>query len=121
MLHDRPAIASVLPEAGMTLLVGMIAGFFVNLYADTEEADPNTDDGDVVDIAVAESLLSFSPEVFFVALLPPIIFNSGYHLRSGMKELHLGRSSNMTHPFVAIQSFSSGILLQFVFLHASEH
>ena len=96
LLHDAPRIVrGFLPEAGMTLLVGMVAGFFVNLYADSEEANSaatydnnnnhnNNNDDAMVDMEVAETLLSFSPSVFFVALLPPIIFNSGYHLRRAL-------------------------------------
>lgn len=72
----------------MILLVGMVVGYFVNLYADTNKDMNNNnvvgdDDANAVNVEVAESLLSFSPRVFFVALLPPIIFNSGYHVRRG--------------------------------------
>ena len=73
-LRDHVVLASLLPEVGMILLVGIIAGSFVNWFAE----EP-VDEGDEED--VIKSLLSFSPNVFFIALLPPIIFNSGYHLR----------------------------------------
>lgn len=58
----------------MIILVGMIAGAIVDLVCRATSVENLTDD-------VAESLLAFSPSAFFVVLLPPIIFNSGYHVR----------------------------------------
>lgn len=77
-------MGAALPEAGMILLVGIVAGFILSLFVD--EGPENNNDDAAAD--VAQSLLSFSAKVFFLALLPPIIFNSGYHLRRGTKLQH---------------------------------
>eukprot|EP00978_Attheya_sp_CCMP212_P049530 scaffold677539_cov47-Attheya_sp.AAC.1 len=75
-LHDRPTLASFVPEAAMIILVGMFAGLIFHLLmGDENEA--------------VESMLSFSPTVFFVVLLPPIIFNSGYHIQRDLFFRHI--------------------------------
>jgi NhaP-type Na+/H+ or K+/H+ antiporter len=86
-LRDRPLISSFLPEAAMVLGMGMIFGFIIHLLvgkrvaANQAEEEAQDDDANnnanEVDLS---SLLSFSPSIFFVALLPPILFNSGLRI-----------------------------------------
>lgn len=86
-LHDQPKLASMLPEAGMTIMIGIVAGYFVYLFS--PPAEENNLDDDATMNNVAEGLLTFSSNIFFVALLPPIIFNSGYHLKRELFFRHL--------------------------------
>jgi uncharacterized membrane protein len=59
LLHDRPTLASFVPEAAMIILVGMFAGLiFYLLMGDENDAND-----------AVESMLSFSPTVFFVVLV----------------------------------------------------
>jgi solute carrier family 9 (sodium/hydrogen exchanger), member 8 len=81
-LHDYATLSSILPEVGMILIVGIIAGTIVTMVA----KEP-VDEGDGDD--PMKGLLLFTPNVFFIALLPPIIFNSGYHLRIELFLRHL--------------------------------
>jgi hypothetical protein len=112
-LHDHPKLASILPEAGLILLVGMFAGFFVDLLIanqiDNTVADDD-DDAAANDDSVAQSLLSFSPEIFFIALLPPIIFNSGYHLRRELFFRHI----TATCAFACIGTVLSALCIAFL-------
>lgn len=84
VLHDKPKVGSFLPEAAMVILVGMVAGLITSLTT----LGSNDNDEMVAD-QVAESVMSFSPSVFFIILLPPVIFNSGYHLRRDLFFRHI--------------------------------
>lgn len=114
ILHDHPRILNVLSEAGMILLVGIVASSFVGLFAPSGVQSPDesaqNDDGGGYDDSVVQSLLSFSPEVFFVALLPPIIFNSGYHLRRELFFRHFAPISL----FAVIGTLVSAVSITFI-------
>ena len=85
-----------MPEAGVTILLGVAVSFLIystggyetlhqGSTADTSVGArvlelANTDDKDS-GISSGLRILSFSPTVFFFGFLPPIIYNSGYHLK----------------------------------------
>ena len=95
----------------MIILVGMVAGLFIFLFGpstenyngDTEittyydqygqeiaqDEESSSGNGTTNTDSLADSLLSFSPTVFFVILLPPIIYNSGYHVQRDLFFRHI--------------------------------
>ena len=64
-LHDRPKLSSFVPEAAMIILVGILVGFLFNLAGGNEEAQVDGEEP----MGMADSVLSFSPTVFFVVLV----------------------------------------------------
>lgn len=62
------------------MIIGLIAGTLIYFLGDEEVNDDEVNNNNH---DLAEGLLSFNSKVFFVFLLPPIIFNSGYHINKG--------------------------------------
>ncbi|KAG5177287.1 Sodium/hydrogen exchanger family-domain-containing protein [Tribonema minus] len=57
-----------IPESGVTMFIGVVIGGVIALLSETAKIGDNP-------------LISFSPTIFFLAFLPPIIYNEGYNLR----------------------------------------
>jgi NhaP-type Na+/H+ or K+/H+ antiporter len=84
-LHETDHLKSVLSEAALVLLVGILAGFLFHFFVN----EPGYGHHDNDEEQVFRALLSFSPEIFFMGLLPPILFNSGYQLRRELFYRHI--------------------------------
>jgi hypothetical protein len=97
-LHDHAHdwIGALLPEAGLVILCGMIAGGMIHWYELYMES--SSDAGSASASAVA-SLLNFSPDVFFVGLLPPIICTYHYLFACGRERMK-DSSRHLTCPFL---------------------
>lgn len=108
-LHDRPKLASILPEAGLTIIIGTIFGYFIYSYAGNQ--DPDNDDN--VSDQVTDGLLSFSPTIFFFVLLPPIIFNSGFTIKREIFFRHIVPISLFACIGTAISALVIALSLQF--------
>ncbi|KAL7571190.1 hypothetical protein ACA910_010618 [Epithemia clementina (nom. ined.)] len=100
-LHEAPRLNKYLSEASLILMVGLIVSFLTETFIQYEiQNQPYYDDDDYFtsrkndddetdeDIAF-QRLISFSPNIFFMALLPPILFNSGYQLRRELFLRHI--------------------------------
>jgi sodium/hydrogen exchanger 8 len=101
-LHSRPKLNSVLSEPAMVLLIGMFFSFVVSFgFSIGEQLETqNSAEGDDAAAAVqqqdeteevdlTQTILSFPNKVFFMALLPPILFNSGYQLQRELFYRHI--------------------------------
>lgn len=88
-LKDSAWASSYLSEPALTLLIGSFVGGSIWVFLPDFEPQSAEYHGEYQDNVLAHSLLSFSPNVFFMALLPPIIFNSGYQVRRELFYLHI--------------------------------
>jgi len=87
-----------LPQIGATIIVGMLVSGIIRISgADTSNSYNGI------------SILGFNSPVFFLGLLPPIIFNSGYHLRRGTFFANLGAIVSLAVIGTTISAFLIGI------------
>jgi NhaP-type Na+/H+ or K+/H+ antiporter len=115
-LHDQSVLSSIMPEAAMVLAVGMVAGFVIHVIVGKRltaaQDDDDADDQEDVDVDLS-ALLSFSPEIFFIALLPPIIFNSGLRI-GALFFRHIGPICCFAILGTTISALSTAFILKFI-------
>lgn len=88
-LHESPNVNSFISEAALILTVGMVVGCLVWIFIPEFEPTVSEYRGEYDEYVLAHSLLSFSPNVFFMAMLPPIIFYGGYQLQRELFYRHI--------------------------------
>eukprot|EP00529_Nitzschia_sp_RCC80_P027802 CAMPEP_0113520256 /NCGR_PEP_ID=MMETSP0014_2-20120614/43972_1 /TAXON_ID=2857 /ORGANISM="Nitzschia sp." /LENGTH=258 /DNA_ID=CAMNT_0000418061 /DNA_START=134 /DNA_END=907 /DNA_ORIENTATION=- /assembly_acc=CAM_ASM_000159 len=121
-LHHRPKLNSMLSEPAMVLLVGMFFSFIIKvLYVDNATDDENNnengEDGDGNDgdhnmaTRISNTILSFSGNVFFMGLLPPILFNSGYELKRELFFRHIKPIVSFAAFGTTVSGLVTGLLL----------
>jgi NhaP-type Na+/H+ or K+/H+ antiporter len=111
-LHNRPKLNSILSEPAMVLLVGIFFSFVVSSFFMVEgksNTSEEEDSGGVDDLTA--TILSFPSNVFFMALLPPILFNSGYQLQRDLFYRHFKPITLFAVLGTTISGFATGFTL----------
>jgi NhaP-type Na+/H+ or K+/H+ antiporter len=95
-LHESPRWNAYLSEAALVLILGSVAGAVIHLVLVPSTSNNEPENGaaaaaaaDNTSLAALAALLSFDPHIFFYALLPPIIFCSGFNLRRELFYRHI--------------------------------
>jgi NhaP-type Na+/H+ or K+/H+ antiporter len=129
-LHENVRWNQYISEAALTLVTGTVVGFIVQIFLPSNnnnvnmnttsssnydalyDDDASTDaTGSYAPNVLAHSLFSFSPNVFFMALLPPILFNSGYQLRRELFYRHINPILLFACVGTTICAITTGLLL----------
>lgn len=121
-LHHRPKLNSVLSEPALVLLVGMFFSFVIKVFFVAGDRYDDAADGEGENGSaqhpsdLSSAILSFSGPIFFMALLPPIMFNSGYELKRELFFRHI----KPIVAFAAIGTTVSGLVTGFLLFGARE-
>jgi sodium/hydrogen exchanger 8 len=135
-LHHRPKLNSILSEPAMVLLVGMFFSFLIKAFFVAEDHyqhhEDEQDNGVVGDDDVyannnsnenggdatsshsqefSNTALQFSEQIFFMALLPPIMFNSGYELKRELFFRHIKPIVSFAAIGTTVSALVTGFLL----------
>lgn len=94
-----------LSEAGATLLVGFVGGGLLQLLVFEDESDK------FAEVEVRSVLVSFSGSVLFCVLLPPIVFNSGYHMRGNFFWANIDKITMLAFAGTFVSTLVTGFLL----------
>jgi NhaP-type Na+/H+ or K+/H+ antiporter len=108
VLHSRPRLRSVLSEPAMTVLFGILCSFLIKCF---QEIDEDIEGEDSNTAYLASTILNFPTRVFFMALLPPILFNSGYQLQRELFYRHFGPIALFACVGTCVSGFTVGYLL----------
>ncbi|CAJ1968367.1 unnamed protein product [Cylindrotheca closterium] len=109
-LHNRPKLHSILSEPALTVVFGIICSFVIKALQRIDASSVGDDD-ESDSAYLAEAILEFPTRVFFMALLPPILFNSGYQLQRELFHRHFGAISLFACVGTCISGFTVGYLL----------
>jgi sodium/hydrogen exchanger 3 len=74
-----PLLGSIFPESSCSVLIGVFAGFVIQLLAMPADTQNGADSADRK--SGVSSLVRFNDDFFFMFLLPPIIFESGFNMK----------------------------------------
>ena len=111
-LHNRPKLNKILSEPGMTLLVGIFVSFVIRAFLWTEDLIMGVDQENEEDSNYGyQVLLSFPNDLFFLGLLPPILFNSGFELQRELFFRHIKAIMSFATVGTAVAGFSAGYML----------
>ena len=106
-LHDRPRLRYYISEPAMTLLISMFFSFLASIFLETEKQEGEQGS------ELAPFILKFPSKVFFMALLPPILFNSGYQLQRELFYRHFTPIALFACLGTCICCFATGFSLYF--------
>lgn len=112
VVKDTPRLHAFLSEPSVSLLAGMLVSFLIWIFLpDSYEPTAAEYNGEYQEDVLAHSILSFSPNVFFMGLLPPIIFNSGYQLRRELFYRHFKPIAYFACLGTTVCALSTGLML----------
>ena len=108
-LHSRPKLNALLSEPAMVLLLGIFCSLVIPVSVKVEK-DLEEDD-DYAENTFENIVLSFPSNIFFMVLLPPILFNSGYQLERELFYRHIKPITLFAAMGTAISGLATGFAL----------